>query len=119
MAVRPKRAARLADAYSPPVADQTLVDAYVAECERLGKGRGIVMWPTGPMWVFVTDDPERAWAQIGPHAMHETNAYGAWSAHAAGRQPVEAGHGVGEVRAGGMYAVVTPDECIDLARQSR
>src|ERR1700722_11540544 len=112
----PKRAARLADAYLPPVADQVLVDTYIAECQRLGKGNGIVMLPAGPMWVFVARDPERAWAQIGAHAVHETNAYGEWSAHAPGSNPWRPVADVDEVRAGGMYAVVTPEECVALAR---
>jgi len=112
----PKRAARLGDGYLPPLPDQALADAYVAECRRLGKGDGIVLWPDGPMWVFVTDDPERSWAQIGPHAMHETNGYGAWTVNdprASLWRPVTS---VDEVRRAGLYAVVTPDECVALAR---
>jgi len=112
----PKRAARLGDAYLPPVPDQALADAYVAECRRLGKGDGILLWPDGPMWVFVTDDPERSWAQIGPHAVHETNGYGAWSAHDPGANPWREVTNVDEVRRAGLYAVVTPDECAALAR---
>ena len=112
----PKRAARLADAYLPPVPDQALADAYVAECRRLGKGDGILLWPDGPMWVFVTDDPERSWAQIGPHAVHETNGYGAWSVHAPGANPWREVTSVDEVRRAGLYAVVTPEQCVALAR---
>jgi alkanesulfonate monooxygenase SsuD/methylene tetrahydromethanopterin reductase-like flavin-dependent oxidoreductase (luciferase family) len=112
----PKRAARLGDAYLPPVPDESLADAYRAECRRLGRGDGIVLWPAGPMWVFVTDDPERTWAQLGPHALHETNAYGAWSAPAPGANPWSPAADVAEVRASGMYAVVTPEQCVALAR---
>jgi alkanesulfonate monooxygenase SsuD/methylene tetrahydromethanopterin reductase-like flavin-dependent oxidoreductase (luciferase family) len=112
----PKRAARLGDAYLPPVADQALADAYVAECRRLGKGDGILLWPDGPMWVFVTDDPDRSWAQIGPHAMHETNGYGAWSVYQPNANPWRPVTSVEEVRRSGLYAVVTPDECVALAR---
>ena len=112
----PKRAARLGDGYLPPLPDQALADAYVAECRRLGKGDGILLWPDGPMWVFVTDDPERSWAQIGPHAVHETNGYGAWSAGAPGANPWRPVTSVEEVRQAGLYAVVTPEECVTLAR---
>ena len=111
-----KRAARWGDAYLPPVPDQALADAYVAECRRLGKGDGLLLWPDGPMWVFVTDDPERSWAQIGPHAVHETNGYGAWSAGAPGANPWRPVETVEEVRQAGLYAVVTPEECVTLAR---
>lgn len=112
----PKRAARLGDAYLPPVPDQALGDAYVAECRRLGKGDGLLLWPDGPMWVFVTDDPERSWAQIGAHAVHETNGYGAWSAYDPGANPWRPVTTVEEVRAAGLYAVVTPEQCVALAR---
>jgi hypothetical protein len=105
----------LGDAYLPPVPDQALADSYVAECRRLGKGDGILLWPDGPMWVFVSEDPERSWAQIGPHAVHETNGYGAWSAYDPGSNPWREVTTVDEVRSAGLYAVVTPDECVALA----
>ena len=35
-------------------------------------------------FVHVADDPDRAWARIAPHALHETNSYGAWLAAAEG-----------------------------------
>src|ERR1700722_8749850 len=112
----PKRAARLGDASLPPVPDQSLADTYVAECRRLGKGDGLLLWPDGPMWVFVTDDPERSWAQIGRHAVHETNGYGAGGANEPRASPWRPVTSVDEVRAAGLYAVVTPEECVTLAR---
>jgi len=112
----PKRAARLADAYLPPVPDTALADAYAAECRRLGKGDGILLWPAGPMWVFVTEDPERSWAQLGPHVVHETNAYGAWAEAVPGANPWRPRADVDAVRADGLYAVVTPEQCVALAR---
>ncbi len=113
----PKRAARLGDAYLPAVPDIQLGDAYVAECRRLGKGDGILLWPDGPMWVFVTDDPDRSWAQLGPHALHEANSYARWAAAAPGSNPWTPVETVDELRSSGLYAVVTPDECVALARQ--
>ena len=29
---------------------------------------------------YVTDDPERAWAEIGPHVVYQTEAYAEWGA---------------------------------------
>ena len=113
----PKRAARLGDAYLPPVPDQALADSYAAECRRLGKGDGILLWPDGPMWVFVTDDPDRSWAELGPHALHEANAYAQWAAAAPGANPWTPVDTVEELRRSGRYAVVTPEECIELAHR--
>jgi alkanesulfonate monooxygenase SsuD/methylene tetrahydromethanopterin reductase-like flavin-dependent oxidoreductase (luciferase family) len=111
----PKRAARLGDAFLPAVADDRLGDAYVAECRRLGKGDGILLWPDGPQWVFVTDDPERTWSQLGPHALHEANGYGRWAAAVPGSSPYSPAADVDELRRSGRYAVVTPEECLALA----
>jgi alkanesulfonate monooxygenase SsuD/methylene tetrahydromethanopterin reductase-like flavin-dependent oxidoreductase (luciferase family) len=113
----PKRAARLGDAFLPPVAEARLGQAYVAECRRLGKGDGILLWPGGPMWVFVTEDPEQAWATLGPHALHESNAYAAWAESSPGASPFTRADDVAELRASGRYAVVTPEECVELAGQ--
>jgi alkanesulfonate monooxygenase SsuD/methylene tetrahydromethanopterin reductase-like flavin-dependent oxidoreductase (luciferase family) len=111
----PKRAARFGDAFLPPVAEAHLGEAYVAECRRLGKGDGILLWPGGPMWVFVTEDPEQAWATLGPHALHEANSYAAWAESSPGASPFTPARDVAELRASGRYAVVTPEECLELA----
>ena len=111
----PKRAARMGDAYLPAVPDESLGEAYVAECRRLGKGDGILLWPAGPMWVFVTQDPDRSWAQLGPHALHEANGYGRWAAAAPGANPWVPVDTVDDLRQSGRYAVVTPEECVALA----
>ncbi len=112
----PKRAARLGDAYLPAVPDEALAEAYVDECRRLGKGDGILLWPTGPMWVFVTDDPDRSWAELGPHVLHEANGYGRWASAVPGSSPFVPAASVDELRRSGRFAVVTPDECVSLAR---
>ncbi len=112
----PKRAARLADGYVPATGDRALADAYLAERRRLGKPAGILGRSGGPQWVFVTDDPDRTWAQLAPHVLHEANAYGAWSAAVPGASPFAVFENVDQVRRSGLFAVVTPGECIELAR---
>jgi alkanesulfonate monooxygenase SsuD/methylene tetrahydromethanopterin reductase-like flavin-dependent oxidoreductase (luciferase family) len=113
----PKRAARLGDAYLPALPDPRLGDVYVAECRRLGKGEGILLSPEGPMWVFVTEDPDRSWSELGPHALHEARGYARMAASVPGASPWTAVDGVEELRDSGLYAVVTPEECVTLARQ--
>jgi alkanesulfonate monooxygenase SsuD/methylene tetrahydromethanopterin reductase-like flavin-dependent oxidoreductase (luciferase family) len=112
----PKRAARLGDAFLPAYPDPALGRRYVEECRRLGKGDGILLWPDGPMWVFVTDDPDRSWAEIGPHALHEARAYAAMAETVPAASPFTPVDTVEELRRSGRYAVVTPEECVDLAR---
>jgi alkanesulfonate monooxygenase SsuD/methylene tetrahydromethanopterin reductase-like flavin-dependent oxidoreductase (luciferase family) len=112
----PLRAARLGDAFLPAVPDEDAARRYVDECRRLGKGDGILLWPDGPLWVFVTDDPERSWAELGPHAVHEANGYGRWAAAVAPTaSPYREVTSVDDLQASDLYAVVTPEQCVELA----
>jgi alkanesulfonate monooxygenase SsuD/methylene tetrahydromethanopterin reductase-like flavin-dependent oxidoreductase (luciferase family) len=115
-AVAARRAARVGDGFALGGPDQGWGEAYRAECAALGRPAGPVLVPPRPMAVHVTDDPERDWARIAPHALHELNRYNAWAAGFAGHLY----QGVGDpeaARRDGFYAVLTPDECIDVARR--
>jgi alkanesulfonate monooxygenase SsuD/methylene tetrahydromethanopterin reductase-like flavin-dependent oxidoreductase (luciferase family) len=111
-----RRAARLADGFMPSVADESVREAYHAERERLGLPPGLVFGGAGgPLFLHVADDPEQAWAKIAPHALHETNSYLEWN----GQGPdnvYSALTDAGSLRASGSYAVVTPQECIEMAQ---
>jgi len=110
-----RRAARLGDAFIP--VDPTLWPTYEAACQELGRDPGPPPPPSGPLFVHVADDPDAAWARIAPHALHETNSYGAWLAAAdegvARYSPTD---DADALRASGVYAVWTPDECLAHAR---
>jgi hypothetical protein len=65
-------------------------------------------------FVHLDTDPERGWAVIAPHALHEVNSYGAWMAEAGitatgGYAPVA---NADELRATGQYRVLTPDQWV-------
>jgi hypothetical protein len=67
---------------------------------------------------LVANDPEAAWSRIAPHALHEMNSYGAWLTSAEGIARYTPTDDAESLRASGMYAVLTPDECVDLARST-
>jgi alkanesulfonate monooxygenase SsuD/methylene tetrahydromethanopterin reductase-like flavin-dependent oxidoreductase (luciferase family) len=110
-----KRAARIADDFQPVV--PKLYDIYRDELAALGKpvpaprsgGRA------GGMFFHIADDPDRAWTQIAPHAMHETNDYAEWAKGMRG-SPYRAFDSADELRASGMYEIVTPEEAVNLVR---
>jgi len=109
-----RRAARLGDGFIP--VDASVWPAYEEACRELGREAGPPPPVGGPLFVHVADDPDRAWAQIAPHALHETNSYGAWLAAAEGVHRYKPSDDADTLRAGGTYAVVTPDECLAMAR---
>ena len=67
--------------------------AYLAEADRVGVTALGCAFPTAgvPLTVFVADDPDRAWAEIGEYLLVDALSYGKLE-----RGP--AGHGVGLVR---------------------
>jgi alkanesulfonate monooxygenase SsuD/methylene tetrahydromethanopterin reductase-like flavin-dependent oxidoreductase (luciferase family) len=108
-----RRAARLADGFFP--VDDGLSASYLDACAELGKSPGPTGGPKGPMFVHVSEDPERAWSRIAPHALHETNSYGEWLAAAGDMGPYEQAADADALRATGNYVVITPEECVALA----
>jgi len=110
-----KRAARLADHFIPTVPE--LFEVFRAERKRLGKPDPGPLPRTTGNFLWVAEDPDAAWEQIAPHALYETNAYGAWVAATGGdASPFQQVDDPDELRASGAYPVMTPDELIETAR---
>lgn len=109
-----RRAARLGDGFIP--VDPSLWPIYEAACAELGRDPGPPVPPMGPQFVHVADDPDAAWARIAPHALHETNAYGEWLTNAEGIHRYTPSEDAAPVRSPGGYAVLTPEECVEMAR---
>jgi alkanesulfonate monooxygenase SsuD/methylene tetrahydromethanopterin reductase-like flavin-dependent oxidoreductase (luciferase family) len=115
--VAARRAARHHLPFMPAIGDPALADLYRTACEEEGFDSGMVILPSGPGFVHVTDDPERAWRQIAPFALHEAQTYAAWQTPGQRSQVHTDAATVEELRASGVYRVVTPDECVALAQE--
>ena len=103
-----RRAARIGDGFVPTGSEWW--EFYRDECIQLGKpdpGAGMAIDATT---VVLSEDPEAAWDQLGPYFLHETQSYGAWQAAADVNSPFKPVSGLDELRAGGTYRIVTPDE---------
>lgn len=109
-----RRAAQIADGYAP--IHPRLYEIYLAELRRLAKPEPEDHGLRGQMSksVYVAEDPERAWAQLGPHALHDANEYARW---AGGLRGVYQGvKSVDELRMTGQYAVLSPDEAVGFLK---
>ncbi len=68
--------------------------------------------------LHIAEDVDRAWAEHGAHLLHEARTYASWqssdirSAVRSGAEDVE------DLRREGVYRIVTPEECVALARES-
>lgn len=113
-----RRAARLRCFFSAASDDPAIAEAYRQACDEVGYQGFVMLPPKAPGFIHVTRDPERDWARLAPYALHEAVSYDAWQRP--GQSSVVHVHGartVEDLRASGVYAVVTPGECIDLARR--
>ncbi|HXQ20025.1 MAG TPA: LLM class flavin-dependent oxidoreductase [Candidatus Acidoferrales bacterium] len=116
--VAARRAARLRAGFFPSIGDPKLAEIYNAECQRVGFTDGFVSLPNGPGFVHVSDDPERDWARIAPHALYDAQTYAAWQTPDQRSSVHVEAQTIEDVRRSGVYRVVTPDECVALAQET-
>jgi len=110
-----RRAARLGMALIAETSSAELQQAYDEEAQRCGvQPAGCLMTAPGrPTSLFVADDVDKAWAEIGPYLLHDATGYGAWSA---GRPATAIASLSGSVTVEalraeeGSYRIVTPAE---------
>jgi alkanesulfonate monooxygenase SsuD/methylene tetrahydromethanopterin reductase-like flavin-dependent oxidoreductase (luciferase family) len=109
-----RRAARIADGFEPT--RRSLYEVYLTECARLGVAPGPPL-PAAPrgQFLYVSEDPERSWRELGPHLLHEMRSYGAWLAEAGNATNYRPVADLEELRASGTYQILTPSECIEVA----
>lgn len=111
--VAARRAARLGLPLFPQLADPRLAEWYDDEAAKAGTtGQGFVLQPGGFTFVWVDDDPERAWAEIGEHLLYETQTYAAWQTHGVGSASLVHADTVADLRAAPNILVGTPDEIV-------
>lgn len=92
-----------------------LEDTYRAECERAGRESGMCIVPQRgtATSIFVADDVDRAWEQIGPYMLHDAQMYASWlgDTDAASKSTALT---VETLRAeAGAYRVLTPEEALE------
>jgi alkanesulfonate monooxygenase SsuD/methylene tetrahydromethanopterin reductase-like flavin-dependent oxidoreductase (luciferase family) len=112
-----RRAARFGFDYLGEAEKPELAEVYREEAERLGREPGACLIPSAesPSSVFVAEDVDAAWAEIGPHLLHDAMTYGAWLDHDAVTR--SRATTVDELRAeSGSYRILTPEEAVELIR---
>ena len=113
-----RRAARFGLGFFAQTWASDLEQTYRDECARLGQEPGMCMVPApnSATSVFVADDVDRAWEQIGPFMLHDAQMYASWLGDAAAASKSNA-LTVDALRAeGGAYRILTPDEAVAHVR---
>jgi alkanesulfonate monooxygenase SsuD/methylene tetrahydromethanopterin reductase-like flavin-dependent oxidoreductase (luciferase family) len=110
-----KRAARLRLAFFPAIDDPELIEIYQQACAEEGFTGGFSMLPHGPGFVHVTEDPEKAWAELADYAWYDAETYRSWQTPGTRSQVASKAADIEELKQEGIYRIVTPDECVAMA----
>jgi alkanesulfonate monooxygenase SsuD/methylene tetrahydromethanopterin reductase-like flavin-dependent oxidoreductase (luciferase family) len=112
-----RRAARLGLLFIAETHDNTLEEAY---CSEGGDSAPGCFFPQAgrPITVFVADDPERAWAEIGEYLFRDSASYAQWNVHREGTASISRATSVKEMaEEKGAYQILTPAEARSLVEQ--
>ncbi|MER6157496.1 LLM class flavin-dependent oxidoreductase [Streptomyces sp. NPDC001868] len=113
-----RRAARLGLPFFPSAHLPELEAYYKERLVEYGTEGWTMMPAAETPLLHVAEDPDRAWAEYGGHFLHEARTYASWQS-AGIRSAVRSGAAtVAELRAEGVYRIVTPDECVALGLDS-
>ena len=109
-----RRAARLGLPLSPAASIPELEAYYYEQCKEHGT-QGFCSSPMeGFFHTFVHEDPDQAWATLGKHFLHEATTYAGWQTPDIKSAVHSHATTAEELRAEGIYRVLTPDECVAL-----
>ena len=113
-----ERAARFGLSFYTMSVDSAVGDHYRAECEKVGFTDGVFTAPNGPLFVHVAEDPERAWDALGRYALYDMQSYSSWRTEDQDSVADSTATTVDDLKASGLWQVVTPDECVALAKRN-
>jgi hypothetical protein len=113
-----RRAAKIADDWFPPL-DARLWKPYREACVALGKPDPGEYPKQGPIFLWVSKQPEKDWERVMPHVLHQLRSYSEWTVEAFGRP---AGPYAGDitpdtVRQSDAYRVLTPEQTLQMAEE--
>ncbi len=107
-----RRAARFGLPFSPPVSDPELETYYFAQLEKFGKNGHVFSPPSDVSVLFLDENPDSAWKEIGHHFLSESVEYGRWQEQGLQR-PLEMNDpDIKSLRDARFYEIITPEECL-------
>lgn len=94
-------------------AEPGLKQYYEYQCLEHGHQPGMFQGPSpgSPTTVFVADDVNEAWDELGPHLLHDARMAASYRPHDDGVASITRAHTVAALRAeGGPYRILTPQQ---------
>lgn len=113
-----RRAARFGLPFFPSAHLPDLEAYYRQQCAEFGTEGWTMMPAAKTALLHLSEDPDRTWAAYGEHFLHEARTYASWQSPDIKSAVRSKATTVDELRAEGVYRVLTPDECVALEAES-
>ena len=114
-----RRAGRHGLGFISQTASPGLTEYYEGQCRAHGHEPGIIQFPQpgAPTAVFVADNVDEAWDELGPHLLHDAKTAASYRPHDDSVASITRADSVAELRKdGGPYRIFTPGEAVDFVR---
>lgn len=112
-----RRAARMGLPFAPPIASPGLENYYYEQLALHGKQGFVYSPPADFSILFIDEQPELAWQELGHHFLNEAKEYSSWGAAGIERPLEMRGDSVEALREEGRYEIITPGECLRRHRE--
>ena len=111
-----RKAAAIADGLSP--AEASHYEMFREERRKLGKTDPGPLSNQGTDFMFISEEPDRAWEQLFPFWTHPLRVYNQWAAERGFAVNVRfpLAQSVEELKANPTFKVLTPEQCIEYAQ---
>lgn len=113
-----RRAARLGLPFFPSAHLPELEAYYKERLVEYGTEGWTMMPAAETPLLHIAEDPDRAWAAYGRHFLHEARTYASWQSGDIRSAVKSSATTVDDLRAEGVYRVLTPDQCVELGLDS-
>lgn len=110
--VAARRAARFGLPFAPPIVDTELEAYYHQQLERYGTEGFVYAPPEDFSVLFIDEDPEQAWQELGHHFLNEVLEYSSWRSDKVSRPMEMNGDSIEALRNEKRYEILTPQECL-------
>ena len=111
-----RRAARFGLPFQPAVNTPEVLAFYLSECERLGFEKPVAIPPGSGEMIWISEDPERTWSEIGRYLLHDATTYASWQPENHRSTVHSDAKTVAALRQEGKCQILTPDECVEYLK---
>lgn len=112
-----RRAARLGLPLLPAAHLPELQQYYEEQCAEHGTTGFVILPPEHTSLTILAEDPDKAWAELGHHLLHEAQRYQSWQTADIHSAVSSKASNVDELRAEGIYEILSPDQTIARCRE--